>query len=82
MTPGVTISTVVYLYVRIITAGNGNEDSRTAYASMTACRQAASSARIVTGSGGDSENIAVIWCGGSRERPDGLGNWHRQQVTK
>lgn len=79
MSAGVTLTSVVYLYVRIITAGNGGEDSRTAYASMAACQQAAATARMVTASGGDAENIAVLWCGGERDFRNGLGKWVRER---
>jgi hypothetical protein len=62
-----TVAGVVYLYVRIITAGNGGEDSRTAYANWETCQRAAQSARIVVSSGGDAESVAMAWCGGGSE---------------
>jgi hypothetical protein len=74
-----TVAGVVYLYVRIITAGNGGEDSRTAYANWESCQRAAASARIVVSSGGDAENVAAVWCGGSKDHQNAYGDWVRPQ---
>lgn len=73
------VKATVFLYVRILTAGHGGEDSRTAFANWESCRAALASAKIVTASGGDAENVVVMWCGGSRDAKIGIGQWVREK---
>lgn len=57
-----------YLYVTALHSNSTqNEESRTLFSSMSTCLEALRSARIAISSGGDSENIVVMWCGGSKQ---------------